>query len=140
MENLFLILCYLVLSLVLILVGVVNWFRTKRFVETAQRTTGTVIAFVPRQGRRGPTYSPTVRFKAIDGSEIEFTESLSTRPPGYEINEQVPVLYDPQHYQRARVSKTTWRLYYYALLFGGLGTVFFVVYILVLITSRNGGF
>jgi hypothetical protein len=140
MENLFLILGYLVLSLLLILVGVVNWVRTKRFVETAQRTTGTVISFVPRQGRRGPTYSPTVRFKAIDGSEVEFTESLSTRPPGYEINEQVTVLYDLQNYQRAQVFKTTWRLYYYALLFGGLGVIFFVVYVIVLITLNADRF
>jgi hypothetical protein len=140
MENLFLILYYLVLSLLLILVGVVNWVRTKRFVETAQRTTGTVISFAPRQGRRGPTYSPTVRFKAIDGSEVEFTESLSTRPSGYEINEQVTILYDPQNYQRAQVFKTTWRLYYYALLFGGLGVMFFVVYVIVLIALNADRF
>jgi hypothetical protein len=138
MENLPLLLCYLVLSLALILVGLIHWVRTKRFVETAQRTTGTVIAFVSRQGRRGPTYSPTVRFRAIDGSENEFTESLSTRPPGYEINERVTVLYDPQDYRRARVFKTTWRLYYYALLFGGLGMIFFVIYIAVLISLHAG--
>jgi hypothetical protein len=140
MENLFLILCYLVVSLILIVVGVVNWVRTRQFVETAQRTTGTVIAFVPRQGRRGPTYSPTVRFKAIDGSVIEFTESLSTRPPGYEIDEEVTVLYDPQDNRRARVFKSTWRLYYYALLFGGLGIIFFVVYLIVLLTLNAARF
>lgn len=138
METLYLILCYLILSLALIAVGLIQWVRTKRFVETAQRTTGTVIALMPRQGRRGPTYSPLVRFKAIDGREIEFTESLSTRPPGYEINEQVIVLYDPQDHQRARISKKTWRLYYYALLFGGLGIIFVVVYVLVLITLYSG--
>ncbi|MGZ9235889.1 MAG: DUF3592 domain-containing protein, partial [Anaerolineales bacterium] len=74
------------------------------------------------------------RFKAIDGSQIEFTEALSTRPPGYEVNEEVTVLYDPHNYQRARVFKTKWRLYYYALLFGGLGSIFFIVYIIVLLT------
>jgi hypothetical protein len=73
----------------------------------------------------------------MDGSEIEFTESLSTRPPGYEINEQVTVLYDPENYQQARVFKTKWRLYYYALLFGGLGSIFFIIYIIVLIALNN---
>jgi hypothetical protein len=81
-----------------------------------------------------------VRFRAIDGSEIEFTEALSTRPPGYEIDEQVTVLYDPENYQRARVFKTKWRLYYYALLCGGLGTIFFIVYIIVLLTLNDGNF
>lgn len=134
MENLYLILCYLILSVGLIVAGLINWYRTKQFIETAQRTTGTVIAFVERHGRRGPTYSPTVRYKAIDGSEITFTETLSTKPPGYEINQQVTMLYDTHDYQRARVFKAKWRVYYYALLFGGLGTIFFIVYIIVLFT------
>lgn len=132
MENLYLILCYLIISVALIVAGLINWYRTKQFIETAQRTTGTVIELVQRSGRKGPTYSPTVRFKTIDGSEITFTETLSTRPPGYEINEQVTVLYDPNDYQQARIFKSKWRIYYYALLFGGLGTVFFIVYIIVL--------
>ena len=132
MENLYLILCYLIISVVLIVVGLINWYRTKKFIETAQQITGTVIELVQRSGRKGPMYSPMVRFKAIDGSEIVFTETLATRPPGYEINEQVTVLYDPHNYQRARVFKTKWRIYYYALLLGGLGTIFFIVYIIVL--------
>ena len=78
MENLYLILCYLILSVALIVSGLINWYRTKKFIETAQQTTGTVIELVQRSGRKGPTYSPTVWFKAIDGSEIEFTEALST--------------------------------------------------------------
>lgn len=137
MENLYLILCYLIISVALIVAGLINWYRTKKFIETAQRTTGIVIELVTRSGRKGPTYSPTVRFKAIDGSEIVFTETLSTRPPGYEINEQVTVLYDPNNYQRARIFKTKWRIYYYALLLVGLGTVFFIVYIIVLLTLGN---
>lgn len=139
MENLYLILCYLILSVALIVAGLINWYRTNKFIETAQQIAGTVTALVRRSGRKGPTYSPTVRFKAIDGSEIEFTEALSTRPPGYEINEQVTVLYDPHDYQRARVFKTKWRIYYYALLFGGLGTIFFIVYIITLFTLGIDG-
>lgn len=136
MENLYLILCYLIISVALIVTGLINWYRTKRFIETAQRTTGTVIELVSRSPKR-TTYSPKVRFKAIDGREIVFTETLSTNPPGYEINEQVTVLYDPHDYQRARVFKSKWRIYYFALLFGGLGTVFFIIYMIVLLTLAN---
>lgn len=134
MENFYLVICYLIISVALILAGLISWYRTRQFIETAQRTTGTVIDLVPRSGRKGPTYSPTVRFRAIDGREIVFTENLSTRPPGYEMNEEVPVLYDPHDYQRARVFKAKWRVYYYALLMGGLGSIFFIVYLIVLFT------
>lgn len=89
----------------------------------------------------GPQRTNVFAFGPVQGdcgNEIDFTESLSTRPPGYEINEQVIVLYDPQDHQRARISKKTWRLYYYALLFGGLGIIFVVVYVLVLIPLYSG--
>ena len=136
METFYLIFCYLIISVALIVAGLINWYRTKRFIETAQRTTGTVIELVSRSPQR-TTYSPKVRFKAIDGSEILFTEPLFTNPPGYEINEQVTVLYDPHNYQRARVFKSKWRIYYFALLFGGLGSVFFIIYMIVLLTLGN---
>ena len=136
MDNLYLVLCYLIISIALIVAGVINWYRTKRFIETAQRTTGTVIELVSRSPRR-TTYAPKVRFKTLDGSEIVFTETLSTSPPGYEIDEQVTVLYDPHDYQRARVFKSKWRVYYFALLLGGLGVIFFIVYMIVLFTLAN---
>ena len=136
MENLYLILCYLIISIALILAGLINWYRTKRFIETAQRTIGTVIELVSRSPKR-TTYAPKVRFNAMDGREIVFTETLSTNPPGYEVNEQVTVLYDPQDYQRARVFKSKWRVYYFALLLGGLGVIFFIVYMIVLFTLGN---
>jgi hypothetical protein len=136
MDNLYLVLCYLVISIALIVAGVINWYRTKRFIETSQRTTGTVIELVSHSPKR-TTYAPKVRFKALDGREIVFTERLSTNPPGYEINEQVTVLYDPHDYQRARVFKSKWRVYYFALLLGGLGVIFFIVYMIVLFTLAN---
>ena len=136
MDNLYLVLCYLIISIALIVAGVINWYRTKRFIETAQRTIGTVIELVSRSPKR-TTYAPKVRFKAIDGREIVFTETLSTNPPGYEIDEQVTVFYDPHDYQRARVFKSKWRVYYFALLLGGLGVIFFIVYMIVLFTLGN---
>ena len=136
MENLYLVLCYLTISVALIIFGLIHWYRTKRFIETAQRTIGTVIDLVSISPKK-TTYSPMVRFKAMDGSEIVFTEPLATNPPGYELNEQVTVLYDPHDYQRARVFKSKWRIYYFALLFGGLGIIFFIVYMIVLFTIGN---
>lgn len=131
MDTLLLILVYLIVSVLFIAIGVANWYRTKRFVERAHRTTGTVIELIERKTRRMRTYSPTVRFTTLDGRKVKFTEPLSTRPAGYEIDEQVTVLYDPEDPQQARVFKKSWRLYYYALLFGGLGVIFFFVYLIV---------
>ncbi|HEX8337059.1 MAG TPA: DUF3592 domain-containing protein, partial [Pyrinomonadaceae bacterium] len=56
----------------------------------------------------------------------EFTETTSSNPPGYSVGDRVEILYHSQNPKRARVA-SPFRLYLLALVFGGLGAVFFVV-------------
>ena len=139
MENLILVVIFGGVALLLIAIGVVLWFTTKRFADNASKSTGTVIALIPHHSSEGGlTYSPMVRFKAIDGSEIEFTESMSSNPPGYTVNEQVPVLYDPTNYSKARVFKSGWRLYFVPLLLGGMGILFLIIDCGLLVAFGSG--
>jgi len=139
MENILIVVIFGFVSLILIAIGVFLWFTTKRFAENATQTTGTVIALAEHHSSdSGTTYSPIVRFRAMDGREVEFTESMSSNPPGYVINEQVPVLYDPSNYQKARVFKSTWRLYFAPLLLGGMGILFLIIDFGLLVAFGSG--
>jgi len=139
MENLLIVVIFGFVAFILIAIAVIVWYTTKRFTENATRTTGTVIALAQYHSSEGGTsYSPVVRFKAIDGSEIQFTESMSSNPPGYTVNEQVPVLYDPSNYRKARVFKSSWRLYFVPLLLGGIGLIFMVVDLVLLAVFGPG--
>jgi len=139
MENLFIVVVFGFISFIMIAIGVVIWFTTKRFAENASKATGTVIALARHSSSKGGhTYSPIIRFRAIDGSEIEFTESMSSNPPGYEVNEQVPVLYDSSNYQKARAFKSSWRLYFVPLLLGGMGVLFMVIDCVMLVSFGPG--
>lgn len=139
MENLPIVVIFGFVSFLLITIGVVSWFTTKRFVDNAHQTTGTVIGLAShRSSKGGTTYSPIIRFRAVDGSEVEFTESMSSNPPGYTVNEQVPVLYDPSNYRKARAFKSSWRLYFVPLLLGGMGLIFLIVDCGLLVTFGSG--
>jgi len=139
MENLPIVVIFGFVSLIMLTIAVVSWFTTKRFADNANKTTGTVIELIRRRSSKGGhTYSPVIRFRAIDGSEIEFTESMSSNPPGYVVNEQVPVLYDPSNYRKARAFKSGWRLYFVSLLLGGMGVIFLIVDCGLLVTFGSG--
>lgn len=139
MENLPIVVIFGLVSFGLIAAGVVIGFTTKRFADNASKATGTVIGLARhRSSKGGHTYAPIIRFRAIDGSEIEFTESVSSNPPGYTVNEQVPVLYDPSDYKKARAFKSTWRLYFVPLLLGGMGLIFLIVDCGMLVSFGSG--
>ena len=122
-------LIFIVLGGAFMLVGAFSLYRTKRFVEEAVPAFGEVVGLREHHGD-GVTYSPIVRFPTPAGGFVEFTETVSSNPPGYKVGDRVRVLYHRQDIRRARVA-STWRLYFIAMLFGGLGGIFFVVGLLV---------
>ena len=108
-----------------LLVGLILFYRNWRFVSNALAANGTVTE-LKRRGRTKSgniMYSPVVSFVAADGSRIEFTEFIRRHPPGFEVGQQVEVLYDRRNFKRARAPKSAWDLYFPAwifLLVGGL--------------------
>lgn len=118
-----------------LLVGLVLLYRTRRFAKNALATTGAVTVLK----RRGSTKSgraltsPVVSFVAADGSRVEFTDPILRYPPGFEVGEQVKVLYDRRNFKRARVSKYRWDLYFPAWVFLLVGGVLLLVCSLLLV-------
>jgi len=81
--------------------------HTRRFLDSADRAQGVVVENVYREtGSSRSTswsYFPHVRFRAVDGRDIDFLSSSGSNPPSYSVNQTVAVLYDPQHPEHAFV-------------------------------------
>ena len=113
---------------VFLVVGVRNFVRTRRFVNQASSTTGTVTDVKTRTSRShtssGPRVStyryPVVRFQTQDGRSVEFESETGTSSFSQGPGEQVTVLYDPLKPQDARI-KTFMMLWFAPLIFSVLG-------------------
>src|SRR6185295_4556319 len=57
----------------------------------------------------GVTYSPIVKFTAHDGTEIIFTDSISTYPAMFKIGQGVKVLYHPENFNQAHIASSVRR-------------------------------
>ena len=123
-------LIFVALGGVFILVALVSWYRTRRFVEESVPAFGEVIGLQERRSD-DVTYSPIIRFPVPGGGVVEFTETTSSYPAGYKVGDRVRVLYHREDLRRARVA-STWRLYLVVMIFGGLGGIFFVVGLLAM--------
>jgi hypothetical protein len=115
------------ITFALLLVGFILWFRTKRFVDHALRANGVVIENVLASSEDRGTYSPVIRFTAVDGSVVEFTEISSSYPPEYKIGDPIHVLYRRDNFRKARGFKKVSSLYWPAMIFGGIGGIFVLV-------------
>jgi hypothetical protein len=72
----------------------------------------------------GLTYAPRIRFRTGDGQQIEFTDSVFSNPPGYEIGDKIKIFHHRRDLHDARIAKTS-RLYFLPGLFLLLGIAFF---------------
>jgi hypothetical protein len=108
----------------LLLIGLFVWLRVRRFVAESLRARGQVVGFAESMGSKGGvTYAPVVSFTASGGEVFEFTDPLYSRPRGYDLGQQVEVLYHYQDHSRARLA-SPFRLYFVPGLLGFLGLVF----------------
>jgi hypothetical protein len=120
-----------------VLLGLAIFFfvRTRRFLARAIDTHGTVVELVAsRSSEGGTTYKPVVQFTTPEGGTFQFTDSMSSNPPGFDVGEAAPVKYDPKNPQRARIG-TGFRLWFLVALFGGLGLIFAVVGLALLVAG-----
>jgi hypothetical protein len=118
---------------VFLVVGVRNYLRTRRFVNQASSTTGTVTDVKTRTSRShtssGPRVStyryPVVRFQTQDGRSVEFESETGTNTFSQKPGEQVEVLYDPLRPEQARI-KSFMMLWFGPLIFSVVGFFLFV--------------
>ena len=57
------------------------------------------------------------------GNPVEFTGSVGSSPPAFDVGEPVAVLYDPAEPEEARID-SFFQLWFAALILGGIGLVF----------------
>ena len=124
MDGKFVFLIFPAVGLVLLVVGVVVWLKTRRFVAESFRVGGTVVGLSARRGHKGgTTYSPVVEFATCEGAVRQFTDPVSSRPAGYSVGDRVEVLYHYREHERARLA-STFRLYFVPMLLGFMGLIF----------------
>lgn len=131
-EGLF----FLVLGGAFCAAAVFSWMRTRRFVEESVHAFGEVIKLVERYDE-GVTYAPVVRFTGPDGRIVEFTESVSSKPPAHRVGERVKILYRPEDPTRARVASKL-NLYLLALIFAIVGGSVSIIGLLLAVFAVAG--
>jgi hypothetical protein len=92
--------------------------NTSKFVTGARKAQGTVVAL--RSG------APEVKFRAHDGREVQFTSSVSSKPPSYSVGDAVEVLYRQEQPEDAEINALM-TLWLGVMVLGGLGSVFSLV-------------
>ncbi|MFW6223675.1 MAG: DUF3592 domain-containing protein [Spirochaetota bacterium] len=119
---------------VLVLAGVIQAIGTLLFMQGAREVQGTVTGYERVEGAAPPfiggdagvLYYPTVSFDTPAGRRLEFTAPSGRNSRVYEIDERVPVYYDPDEPATSRLG-SAWGLWGSTLVFAGLGAVFVVV-------------
>ena len=111
----------------LALIGVFLFIRTRIFIGNAQEAKGTVIQMVysrtSSSSGSGGGYAPVYQFRTIDGQTITIHDSLSSNPPGFQVGQEIDVLYASGNPQKARINKWM-NLYFVPVLLGGMGLIF----------------
>ncbi|TNE49345.1 MAG: DUF3592 domain-containing protein [Deltaproteobacteria bacterium] len=110
-------------GLVLLGLAFFFWNQTENFLRRSARAQGKVIRLVRRHSRGA---KPVVSFKTKKGQTIVFTSRVASRPPAYRKGEVVRVVYDRSNPRNARIYGY-FELYLLPTIFGGIGSVFFVM-------------
>jgi hypothetical protein len=102
----------------------------RHFVNNAMEGKGHVTALVRSSSKNGSVFKPAVEFQTADGRRIEFTSSMGTSPPSYDVGESVTVYYDPENPHSAMLSGWL-SLWFVSLIFAALAAVFgFITFVM----------
>ena len=120
-----------VIIFLLLVAGLILWYRTKKYIDRAHATIGVVIKVkkIPYEG--WVTFSPVVRFETHDGRALSFTDPIAKYPTEFEVGEHAQVFYDPQDPHNARAVKRISDLFLSAKLFTVGGVALWVLGIMV---------
>jgi hypothetical protein len=119
---------YLFLGIGLIMLGgAIYLYQDKQhFLKNAEVAQGTVVKLILSQSNNSMTYRPVISFTTKGGEEVEFTSSVGSNPPSHNEGERVEVLYDTKFPNQAVINGFA-SLWVGALILGGLGFVFFLI-------------
>lgn len=100
---------------------------TRHDIATGVGAEGVVIDLIAERDSDGDdVYYPRVRFATPAGEPVEFTGSVGSSPPAFDIGEAVAVLYNPSDPRDARID-SFFQLWFAPLILGFLGLVFTAV-------------
>ena len=128
-------------GLAMTVTGIASLVRTRRFVATATRTTGTVVAHEARIGHskeedrrsvRTTFYYPVVEFKDGTGMQRRVTSATGSSPKPYTEGATVKVVYDPDNPAHGEIETFSSLWIMTAFLLGG-GTLFLLIAIAVMV-------
>lgn len=83
-------------------------FACWRFVRTAARVDGRVIAMVEREEQYGKHYAPVFVFRDSNGAEHTVHSSTASYPPQHRVGDAVRILYSPESPQHAKIDSFFW--------------------------------
>jgi hypothetical protein len=113
----------LVLGIGLLLLSYHFYGKTESFLQTAQRAPGRVVELRVTDSSDGETtYAAVVTYTDDRGTDFTFRDSLSSTPPMYAVGQNVNVLYDPEHPDKAGIDRGIWN-YWLTAAFGIPGAV-----------------
>jgi hypothetical protein len=114
---------FLLIGLGLLGAAVLLVVDTRNDIARADKADGTVIDLLGERDSDGDTiYYPRVRYVTRSGNPVEFTGSVGSSPPAFDVGEPVSVLYDPAEPEKARIDSFV-QLWFPALILGVLGLV-----------------
>jgi len=108
----------------MLFIALLLWNNSRSFLARAQATTGEVVELREVRDSDGgsSTWKPVVHF-AVEGRDVTFAASFSSRPAPYDVGDRVPVLYLPGNPDEARI-KSFSSLWLGVVILGGMGLVF----------------
>ena len=102
--------------------GVKELYQMHKFIANGENAEGIIMQMKKGPGILGK-YHPLVRFQTRDGETVEFTPGNGSNPPIYEINDHVPVIYNPD-YPNFAVINTFNEIWLGPIIYAGLGLLF----------------
>jgi Protein of unknown function (DUF3592) len=125
-------------SLVLLSIAVFSTVQRATLILSGSRTEGTVVAKkqVGRLNGGAAAYAPMLQFTASDGRAYVVTSDLSGPESAYRFGQHLPVLYQPNHPDGARIDAFAplWTL---PLVTGVVGAAFSIVPAIVVMSWRQ---
>jgi hypothetical protein len=108
------------------------YMSTQNMLAHATKVSGTVVDLQYRRGSKGGgVYSPIVKFRTVEGKDIQDSASFGSDPPSHKVGDIVEVVYDPQSPEKSWQINSFWDLYFLPALFGLFGVIFTSVGLIV---------
>jgi len=117
-------------------IGAFAFLRRLRFLRTAHTTSGVVNEVILKHLVDGHSYQPKITFTTQTGETVSLPSVRMSNPPRFRVGQEVPVVYDPSNPYRAYIRSFSY-LWFVSLLFGGIGSLLFILGMILMIFNKN---